>query len=164
MEDLNEGIDEELKYLLPSVINSILKLLKEIRKIRMRWENYNSLDSIIFSTRDDFRFSSLSNYFSYDELLILPEKIPLLLGKLLAELSVYWRWIWKESSEDKFKIVEFVNEILSKFEKDNIFTIPKVYRDMIFLELGIDHLADLYNTMNARDVTLMMIEKLLLMK
>lgn len=155
MDKLNEKIlDDNFFEVLWFVINDFFVLSKEI-EWAFWWDNLKRKND------KNLKFPNTRKYFTKKEV----EELPLILIKVLENLLKDLSRISKElslySDNQKQKIVDFINNEIKKKEKNSTFMFPYKFKDLIFFELWIDHIDDIWE---ARNETNMLLDKIMMMK
>lgn len=84
----------------------------------------------------------VKKYFSVDQTIMNLQKVFDRLEKLLKELSQYAQEIGKLNESEQEKVVAYIKKELDFIAAKTLHNFPNKFRDMLFAELGIDHIDD----------------------
>lgn len=161
MEKLKEYWKTEIKELILHTINHILILSKEIEKSLIWVKKIEWFQAKLTINWKPFIFSELSNYFREQDFLYVNINYLNWLYKLILTFRVLWKKIESLSEDEQISILDFVNDILTFFEKQRIdeFRLSQTYKDIIFMELWLDSIDKIGD---AKNETLALLEVIML--
>lgn len=84
----------------------------------------------------------VKKYFSVDQAMMNSQKLFDRLEKLLKELSEYAKEIENLNESEQEKVVSYIKKELDFIAAKTLYHFPEKFRDMLFTELGIDHIDD----------------------
>lgn len=158
MENKENILETELLEPLWYVINDILVISKEFEWAWKPQEKKVTKMRLLEKFKEICKKSK--NYFTDAQILWYP---PLLVGtleKLLEELEIFSLKIKDFPDEKKEKIVSFIKSKLEEISKWKSFNLSQKFRDMIFIELWLDHIDDIWE---AKEIANLAISKVMLM-
>lgn len=160
--NIENKIDSDFKKILWYIITDFFVLSKEFDWYSSwkTFENTKKLQCKVLN-KDNWKNIKVSKYFTKNEIEEYSEDLIVTLEKILHELDSLSQNIEKLSETQKEGIVRYIKWVLKKREDFAGFKFPMKFRDMLFVELWIDYVDDIWEV---KDETLMLLEVLILSK
>lgn len=160
--NIENKINSDFKKLLWYIITNIFLLSKEFdwwsswktfeNNIKLQWKVFHN---------HNWENIKVTKYFIKNEIEEYSENLIVSLEKILIELDLISQRIEKLSESQKEEIVRYIKWILKEKEDIAGFKFPMKFRDILFAELWIDYVDDIWEVKNE---TVMLLEVLMLKK
>lgn len=132
-----EEFYEEIGY----ILSDLHSLSKEFE-----WYNYGNRTSLVkWLWNLVVNLPLVAAYFNSWELSLYSKKMFEQLEVLLEEISQKGKKIQMLWEDEKEKLVTFIKKELNLHAKKSSFEFPMKFREMLFVELGLDHVDDIWN-------------------
>lgn len=161
-ESIEKWFQTEFLEILWYIINDIFVLSKEF-EWALWWEVNKNKSTTQLNVVNNYKnkFKKVEKYFAEKDLEEYPEKLLKYLEKILSELEEISIEVEKMPDEQKEKLVSFIKKTIKDNEKWASFKFSEKYREMLFIELWIDYIDDIWN---AKDETFMLLNKIMMNK
>lgn len=119
--------------------------LSDLHSLAKDFERYTHGNVIDLEAQEPTKISHLprvKKYFSVDQAIMYSQKLFDSLEKLLREISEYATEIENLSESEQENVVTYIKKELDILSMSSLYEFPEKFRDMLFVELGIDHIDD----------------------
>lgn len=161
MENKENILKSDFLEILWYVINDIFILSKEF-SWALSWDikEWSEKHKVRVLENKDSKFKKLNCYFIKEEIDLYYTELTQTLDNLLVELEKMSKEINLIDDEKKEKIVTFIKSEIEKLSAWASFNFPQRFRDMLFIELWLDHIDDIWE---AKEIANLAISKVMLM-